>query len=207
MSGVYIFLKGLILGLIMCAPVGPVGLFCVRRTLNHGAAAGMVSVLGAATVDGIYCTIAGLGVTFIYDFVVHEQAWLAHVGGVVLILLGLVTAVSRPKPDGAPNNGTGLLGAYASTFLFMLANPLPILMFTAVFAALGMGGPKADYVRTATLVAVVLLGSALWAPILIAVLRFFQPQFDFKERLWVNRISGGIIAAFGVVLEVWNLAA
>jgi len=205
MSGAFIFLKGLILGLIMCAPVGPVGLFCVRRTLTYGAAAGMASVLGAATVDGIYCAIAGLGVTFIFDFVMHEQGWLVHLGALVLIFLGLRIVLVESKRTEASNNRKGLLGAYATTFVFMLANPLPILMFTAVFAALGIGSQKADYVRTAILVAGVFLGSALWAPILVAVLRFFQPQFDFTQRLWVNRISGAVIAAFGVVLEVWNL--
>ncbi len=205
MSGAFIFLKGLFLGLIMCAPVGPVGLFCVRRTLTYGPAAGMASVLGAATVDGIYCAVAGMGVTFVFDFVMHEQSWLGHVGALVLVLLGLKISLAEPKRTEANNNRKGLLGAYASTFLFMLANPLPILVFAAVFAALGVGGPRADYVRTAILVVGVFLGSALWAPILIAVLRFFQPQFDFTQRLWVNRISGAIIAAFGVVLEVLNL--
>jgi arginine exporter protein ArgO len=83
---------------------------------------------------------------------------------------------------------------------------LPILVFAAIFAALGVSGSKADYLRTAILSAGVFLGSALWAPILIAVLRFFQPNFDFSQRLWVNRISGAIIAAFGVVLEAINVS-
>jgi len=208
MDGMIIFIKGLFIGLMLCAPAGPIGMFCVRRTLAYGSAAGMASWLGAATVDGLYAAIAGFGVTFISDFVMHEQSWLRHVGGLLLILLGLRIFLAAPSgQDEMGEQKKGLVSAYASTFLFTMANPFPIVIFAALFAALGVGGWRGDYLATAVLVLGVFLGSSLWAPILVTILSVVHPKLNSHQRKWLNHISGGVIAGFGVLLEVINLTS
>jgi len=206
MDGMIIFIKGLFIGLMLCAPAGPIGMFCVRRTLAYASAAGMASWLGAATVDGLYAAVAGFGVTFISDFVMQEQSWLRHVGGLLLILLGLRIFLATPSSqDEMGEQKKGLVSAYASTFLFTMANPFPVVIFAALFAALGVGGWRGDYLATAVLVFGVFLGSSLWAPILVTVLRVVHPQLNSHQRKWLNHISGGVIAGFGVLLELINL--
>ena len=195
-----LFVKGLIVGLVMCAPVGPIGVLCVRRTLVEGLSTGFASVLGASTVDLLYCSIAGLGITYISSFLKYEEVGLRIIGGLILILIGTRIFLLRPNERGPKTKGQGLFGAYVSSFLLMLANPLPILLFSAAFTALGAHGWKGTYVSTAILITGVFLGSALWAPILVMLVSLLRPQFNTTQLHILNRISGAIIIGFGMVV-------
>lgn len=195
-----VFLKGLVVGLFMCAPVGPVGLLCVRRTLTHGTAWGLISVLGAATADGMYCSIAGFGLTAVSQFLEKGEVWLKVAGGIIIIFVGINIFRARPSSNPMTNHVKGLLGAYSSAFLLMLANPFPIVVFAAMFTALGFAGWKGNYLQTATLVTGVFTGSALWAPILVASVRRFRPNIKAQRLGLVNRISGSLIIIGGAIL-------
>ena len=200
-----IFIKGVIAGLVACAPVGPIGLLCVRRTLIYGRLAGLVSVLGASTADGLYCLIAGLGVTYIATLLKNEQTMFTLLGGSILVALGLKLFFTPPAQKTPEVSENGLLHAYVSSFIVMLANPMLIFVFSAAFTALGVHGWKADYLSTATLVAGVFIGSALWAPILVLAVSLFRPQFGPRQQMTLNRVSGLIILGFGVAAGVFIL--
>ncbi|HEY9651627.1 MAG TPA: LysE family transporter, partial [Coleofasciculaceae cyanobacterium] len=90
------FIKGLIIGFSIAAPVGPIGVLCIHRTLTQGCVSGLVSGLGAATADAIYGSIAGLGLTFLSSVLIHQQRWLQLFGGAFLCYLGIKTWVSLP---------------------------------------------------------------------------------------------------------------
>jgi threonine/homoserine/homoserine lactone efflux protein len=109
-GGTGFFLRGLIIGFSIAAPVGPIGVLCIRRTL-----AGFISGLGAATADAIYGCIAGFGLTFISSFLISQQVWFRVVGGAFLCYLGIKTLLARPAEKAASAKGYGLAGAYAST--------------------------------------------------------------------------------------------
>lgn len=200
-----IFFKGIGVGLVMCAPIGPIGVLCVRRTLLEGRLAGMVSVLGASAADGLYCALAGMGIAFLSDWLAREQIILRLVGGVVLVLLGGRIFFARPRLTKTRGSGRGLWDAFFSTFFLMLANPMPIVAFTATFAALGLTGWQRNYGTTATLVIGVTLGSALWAPALATLAHRIRPQIERGGVPILNRISGGIILGFGLVLGLASL--
>lgn len=200
-----IFLKGLIAGLVVCAPVGPIGLLCVRRTLMDGRMAGLVSVLGASTADGLFCLIAGLGVTYIANLLMNEQTAFTLLGGIILVALGFKLFFTEPGQKTPEVSEKGLLHAYVSSFLVMLANPMLIFVFSAAFTALGVHGWKGDYLSTAILVAGVFLGSALWAPLLVATVSLFRPQFGPRQQMLLNRVSGVIIFGFGVAAGILSL--
>ncbi len=192
------FLRGLIVGFSIAAPVGPIGVLCIRRTLAEGRAVGFVSGLGAATADGAYGLIAALGVTSVATFLVGHQLWFRLVGGAFLCLLGARTFAAQPAgraPD-APN--TRFLGAYTSTLVLTLTNPLTILSFAAVFAGLGLGTAAGDYGTAALLVLGVFLGSTLWWAVLSGLTSRLGATLEHAGLRWVNRISGAIITAFGV---------
>src|SRR5512133_448069 len=123
-----LLLKGLIIGFSIAAPVGQIGVLCIRRTLVDGRAAGFVSGLGAASADAIYGAIAGFGLTVVSSFLVSQQSWFRLVGGIFLCYLGwriFRSVVAPVDPDGATQmTATRLVSAYASTFLLTLTNPL-----------------------------------------------------------------------------------
>src|SRR5437868_1600367 len=107
------FFKGCVIGLSIAAPVGPIGVLCIRRSLNNGRGRGLATGLGAATADAAYGCVAGFGLTAISDFLKSGRFWLGLTGGIFLIYLGVRTFLSKPPEQSAQPKGTGLLAAYA----------------------------------------------------------------------------------------------
>ena len=193
-----LFLEGVVIGLAVAAPVGPIGVLCIRRTLAYGRASGFVSGLGAATADAVYGSVAALGLTFVTDLLVDAEAWLRLGGGVFLVFLGVKTFLSRPAERPAAAGRGGLPGAYASTLALTLTNPSTILSFAAIFAGLGAG--SADGSSTALLlVPGVFLGSTLWWFVLSGATSLLRAKLPAGALRWVNRLSGAVLAGFGLV--------
>src|SRR3970040_603046 len=136
-------LRGLVIGFSIAAPVGPIGVLCIRRTLTEGRIAGFVSGLGAATADAFYGAIAGFGLTFISSFLIDQQFWLRLAGGFFLLYLGVKTFRSSPPDNAALQDRSGIFGAYASTLVLTLTNPMTILSFAIIFAGLGLATASA----------------------------------------------------------------
>lgn len=187
------------IGFSIAAPVGPIGVLCIRRTLAEGWANGLVSGLGAASADAIYGSIAGFGLAFISNFLVSQQVWLRLVGGVFLCYLGLKTLLARPAEQASTGKGKGLLAAYASTFFLTLTNPITIISFAAIFAGLGLAAARGNYGSAGVLVLGVFLGSAAWWLLLSSGVGILRARFNPDLLRWVNRISGAIIIAFGII--------
>lgn len=200
------FFRGLVIGVSIAAPVGPIGVLCIRRTLAEGRAAGFVSGMGAATADAIYGFIAAFGLTFISGFLISQQSWIRLIGGLFLLYLGVKTLLAPVADRPAQVEGRGLIGDYASTFFLTLTNPMTILAFAAVFAGLGVGEAQSDYLAAALTVLGVFLGSALWWLTLSTLVALFRQRIGPGVLLWVNRISGLLILGFGVAaLVAWAL--
>ena len=194
--------SGLIIGFSIAAPVGPIGVLCIRRTLAEGRLHGLISGLGAATADAMYGCIAALGLTFITDVLVQQQVWLRLVGGAFLILLGVKTVLSKPSEKAPSEKRIGLLGAYGSTFFLTITNPVTILSFVAIFAGIGLGSAVADYGSAALLVFAVFMGSALWWLILSGIVSLLRNRVTPLVLRWINRVSGAIIMGFGVLILI-----
>ncbi len=186
------------MGFSIAAPVGPIGLLCIRRTLADGRAAGFASGLGAATADGLYGAVAAFGLTIISNVLIEQRLWLRLLGGAFLCYLGVRTFLAKPLQQAASGEGMPLAGAYISTFFLTLTNPLTILSFAAVFAGLGLGSAQRDYASALVLVLGVFAGSALWWLTLSTGVGLLRTRVGPRLLVWVNRISGTIIAAFGV---------
>jgi threonine/homoserine/homoserine lactone efflux protein len=190
------FLKGLVIGFSIAAPVGPIGVLCIRRTLSQGKLYGLISGLGAASADSVYGIIAGLGLTFITNFLIEQQFWLHLVGGLFLCYLGIKTVISEASENPATAQGQHLLGAYSSVFLLTLTNPMTILSFVGIFAGLGLS--QTNEVSVLTLVLGVFTGSGLWWFILSNVVGLFKQVLKRETLTWINRLSAVIIFLFGV---------
>ncbi|GIV98243.1 MAG: lysine transporter LysE [Herpetosiphonaceae bacterium] len=197
-----LMLRGIAIGFSIAVPVGPIGVLCIRRTLAEGRAYGIVSGLGAATADALYGAIAGFGITAISTMLINQQMWLRLIGGLFLCYLGLKTMLAAPAQEAAPANSYGLAGAYASTLLLTLTNPLTILSFAAIFAGLGVGTSTDSYLGAMLLVLGVFTGSALWWLLLSSGISVFRGAFNPARLRWTNRISGLIILGFGLLALV-----
>ncbi|HUL40999.1 MAG TPA: LysE family transporter [Burkholderiales bacterium] len=191
-------LKGIIVGFSIAAPLGPIGVLCVRRSLTNGPFMGLLTGLGAATADAAYGFIAAFGVTAVSIFLLDKKLWLSMIGGVFLCYLGIATFRRLPANDPASISGASRLAAYASTFLLTLSNPTTILSFIAIFAAFGLGA-YASYSAASAMVLGVFLGSALWWIILSSSVGLLRTRLSRTWMAWINRISGAMILAFGLL--------
>jgi threonine/homoserine/homoserine lactone efflux protein len=194
-----IFGRGLLMGLAVAAPVGPIGLLCIQRTLQDGRVYGLATGLGAATADAFYGLVAAFGLTFISSFFLEQQDWIALLGGLYLCYLGQRVIRSAPPAMVTQNRQGGLLQAYGSTLLLTLTNPLTILSFVAIFAGLGLAQGGDDYLAAGVLVLGVFCGSAAWWLLLSGGVSLVRRRFNAGAMIWVNRLSGAIIIAFGLL--------
>lgn len=193
------FLKGLLLGFSIAAPVGPIGVLCIRRTITTGQLSGLVSGLGAATADAFYGFIAGFGLTTISSFLVNQQIVLRLIGGLFLLYLGYRTLFSIPSEKSLNTKGISLIGDYFSTLGLTITNPLTILSFVAVFAGLGLVSKSSNYFSALLLVLGVFLGSVLWWILLSGIVGFFRKSFKTRSLRVINIISGSVILTFGLL--------
>ncbi len=197
-----LFFKGLIIGFSIAAPVGPIGILCIRRTLTIGKITGLLSGLGAATADAIYGSIAGFGLTFVSNFLVNQQIILRIIGGIFLFYLGLKTFLEKPQSE--IQQSDCVVNAFASTFFLTITNPMTILSFIAIFAGLGLG-TEPDYSEAIILVSGVFIGSASWWLLLTAGVSLARDKLNSHTLKIVNQISGVIILAFGLTALVTGL--
>jgi threonine/homoserine/homoserine lactone efflux protein len=191
-------LQGLIVGFSIAAPVGPIGILCIQRTLATGRAHGLSTGLGAATADAVYGSIAGFGLTLVSNVLIAQQNWLRLIGGAFLLYLGARTLLTKPGQKPSKFFSGGLLRDYGSTFLLTITNPMTILSFAAVFIGLGIGNSVGNYGYAGLFVAGIFSGSLLWWILLTSVVGFFRAKFTEKRMRIVNAASGIIIAGFGL---------
>jgi len=189
--------QGLLIGFSIAAPVGPIGVLCIRRSLADGPRIGLLTGLGAASADAIYGAIAAFGLTAISSLLVEQRFLLGLLGGLFLCYLGIRTFLARPANDAPTPARAGALMAYGSTFVLTLTNPMTILSFAAVFVGFGIGSAK-DYYAAGVMVAGVFVGSALWWLLLSSLVSLVRARMTTAALQWVNRGSGVIIVAFGV---------
>lgn len=197
-----IFIKGLAMGFCIAAPVGPIGLLCIRRSIVDGRTRGFVSGLGAATADALYGLIAALSLTAVTAFLLHHRTPIQAFGGFFLIYLGLKLIRARP-PAAAPGpiHAKSLWSAFASTLALTLANPATIVAFIGIFAGLGLQFTDNRSESAAMLVSGVFLGSAAWWLMLSCGSHWLGNRVGAHRLHVINTISGSLIVAFGA----WQL--
>jgi threonine/homoserine/homoserine lactone efflux protein len=189
-----LLVRGMLAGLAISAPVGPVNVLCVSRTIASGWRAGVTAGLGAAAADTIYGAIAGYSIHFVIEFLVREEFWIRFFGGILLIGIGVVYYRKKPQLLTAENSGK----SYASTFLLTLTNPTTVLSYLAILAALQLSESRAWW-QTLIVVGGIFLGAMLWWTVLAYIASHFRDRFNNRAMLWMNRIAGLAIGGFGLL--------
>ncbi|MBL8806970.1 MAG: LysE family transporter [Rhodospirillales bacterium] len=191
-------LKGLLLGLSIAAPVGPIGVLCIRRTIAYGFFAGLAGGLGTALADAFYAGLAAFGFSAVFGDLVAGNVWFGILGAAFLLWLGWKTWTAGPAEREAKVSARTLAGTFAATFALTLANPATIATFAALFLAMGLGDTGGSHEAAAALVAGVFAGSLLWWIVLSTAVVAVREKLDARAMVFINRAAGALLAGFGL---------
>jgi threonine/homoserine/homoserine lactone efflux protein len=201
MNAVELLIRGVAAGVAISAPVGPVNVLCIQQTLSKGPRAGIISGLGAAAADTIYGSIAGFSISFIIQFLRKEEFWIRLFGGMLLIAIGVRYYFKKAQRLDAQRRKNSAHAEFATAFLLNLTNPTTVLSFLAVLAVLGLGEQRALWL-TSVLVGGIFAGAMIWWIVLTLASNHFRNRFDDRATMWMNRIAGLAIGAFGVLMII-----
>jgi threonine/homoserine/homoserine lactone efflux protein len=196
-------LEGAVIGFSLAAPIGPVGILCVRRTLEHGARHGLVIGVSAAACDMVNGIIAAFGITLVSDFIALEQYRIRLVGGIILLIMGYIVCRARPLADKVATAPRGRTWTFFSTALLVFTNPLTLFAFAAAFAVIGVKNVVGHPVSGLMLVVGVFLGSLSWFVLLTGLAHFFKEKVMRVGLTLVNRVSGVLLMLCGL-FALWN---
>ena len=196
--GIELFARGLVIGFAIAAPVGPIGMLVIRRTLTDGRLLGLLTGLGATVADTLYGCVGAFGLTFISSFLMGYAFWTKLIGGLFLLWLGVATFRAKPGEESGVPSKVRFATAFLSTLALTLANPATILSFMAVFAGLGLGMKAGDYGAAGIVVAGVFMGSALWWLLLSRGIAVVRHKLKPDTLRWINYGSGAFLSAFGL---------
>lgn len=203
----FLIISGAVIGVIVAAPIGPVNLICIRRTLAYGPLNGFLSGVGAAIGDGVFAATTAFGLTAISRLIEGYTSGLQFAGGVILLAFGLHTFFAEPHDlepgEAAAVRGSGLVTAVLSTFALTITNPATLVGFAALFTGLGSVvnvQTEVRYVEAGILVAAVFAGSALWWFALTAFTGIFHGRFTPSVMKRINQGTGVFVGLFGVVV-------
>lgn len=207
-----LIIKGLLIGIVASAPMGPVGVLCIQRTLNKGRWFGFVTGIGAAFSDIIYALITGFGMSFVVDFIEDKDNmfYLQLIGSIMLFLFGLYTFRSNPtksiRPT-SPKKGT-LVHNMVTGFFVTFSNPLIIFLFVALFARFTFVIPDHLFQQSIGYLSIA-LGALLWWFVLTYFIDKVRSKFNVKGIWILNRIIGSaviIAAIIGIIITLTGLS-
>lgn len=197
---ILLLVKGILIGLMMSFPLGPMGLLCIQRTINDGRTSGFLSGMGVATADTIYAIIAGLGASFLVHFIEERQFIFHLIGSIVIILLGINIFLSNPikKFRFRKTENTKYKWHFFSSLLISLTNPFILFAFLAVFTTLNLLD-KNSFVPAITIIFGIFAGATTSWFILSSVVNRFRAKFRLRRIFWMNKVAGFVILIFGFV--------
>jgi threonine/homoserine/homoserine lactone efflux protein len=192
------FLQGIIIGLTLAVPVGPISLLCIRRSIADGRLHGIVSGLGVATADSLYAAVAVLGLTAISGIIVAQQVFFRAIAGLVLISIGVKVFLSVPQEPHEHTGHESYPKDYLSMLAIALANPLTILFFIIVLPGFGVVLGGTSPLTSAEFVLGIFSGSVVWWVILCGAVGSVRSRLSTRNLHLINRTSGVLIVGFGI---------
>lgn len=195
-----LFIKGIVIGLAASIPLGPIGVMCIQRTLSRNRRAGFISGLGAASADTLFATVALFSLSVVMAFIETHMIIIKVLGGISVVIVGVTILMKNPVMQIRRNRaGKGSLWSdYLSIFFITLANPAFILIFVALFAALGSSFDGHHHVYGFIALVGVFCGASAWWFMLTFGVGMLRKRFRPRHLLWINRISGAVIVVLGV---------
>lgn len=202
-----LLVKGIIVGVVVSAPLGPVGVLCIQRTLNKGRWYGFVTGLGAALSDICYALITGYGMSFMDELILKHQMFLQVVGSIMLLAFGIYTFRSNPVKSLRPtsNNRGSLLHNFVTAFFVTLSNPLIIFLFIGLFARFSFVMPGSPLGFQLVGYLAIILGALIWWLSITYFVNKVRTRFNVRGIWILNRIIGVVVviaSVVGIVLAI-----
>jgi len=196
--------QGLVIGFSLAAPVGPLGLLCIQRTLRHGFTIGLLTGVGVALADAVYGLIAAFGFTIVSDFLVQHRSLISMAGGLFLGWLGAKTLMNyQAHPHAAhEKKGSGWWNALFSAFLLTMSNPMTIMAYVAIFSSSSIAIEDASHEAAFLMTLAIFTGSLAWWLILSGVVAATKHRLNQKHLSAINIVSGLILIGFGIFAVV-----
>jgi len=190
-----LIIKAIIIGFSIAAPVGPMAILCINRTLNTGFLIGIITGLGIATADAVYGCIVGFGLTAVSNYLITHKTIIHIIGGLILCYLGIKILFSKPQSKVAEPK---ISGNYLSAFFSTLMNPMTIIAYIAVLSGIGIGITNPDVLHAIAVVLGIFVGSSIWWLILSTAVTVARRKTNPTVTRGINILSGLIILGFGV---------
>jgi threonine/homoserine/homoserine lactone efflux protein len=201
-----LFIQGIIIGLTLAAPVGPISLLCIHRTVANGRLHGIISGLGVATSDSFYAAVAFLGLTAVSGLIIGNQTVFRLVAGVILVLIGIRVFLSVPAEVSTGRDPEPYLRDYLSMVAITAANPLTIIFYITILPGFGVVALGTSLIAALPFVTGIFIGSAMWWIILCGSLGSVRSRLSAGNLRWINRVSGVLITCFGTGILILLLA-
>jgi threonine/homoserine/homoserine lactone efflux protein len=192
-----VFIQGMIIGLTLAVPVGPIALLCIQRAVTNGRLHGIVSGIGVATADSFYAGVTLFGLTVISGLIISHQFSLRLAAGVILILVGIRIFLSVPATLSEKNEHETYLKDYLSMITIAIANPLTLVFFIVILPGFGVIFHENSVLSASVFVCGVFFGSTLWWIILCGTIGSIRSRISAGHLKLINRISGVLIVIFG----------
>lgn len=202
MPYISILLKCLFIGFAIAAPIGSVGILCINRALHDGFKSAFITGLGAAVGDTIFGCIAAFGLTVIADFITNEQVWLRLIGGGIIIIAGYQT-FRRGHIEYHHKPQKQYANHFFTSIVMTVTNPITIVAFIGVFAAVGIGNYPLNYLQTGSLVFAIFIGALAWWFLLSVGISYFRDKFTPRLLIRINHIAGIAL----ITLGLWALCS
>lgn len=198
----YFIIKGVIIGLLVSIPVGPVAVLCIQRSMNKGLVSGFVTGAGAAFADVIYAIIAGFGITLIKEFLTEHQAVIRIVASVFLIFIAYKIFFSNPAKQlrKLRKEGNKFFSDFVTSFLLTISNPLTIGAFGLLYAQFDMVDSSTTSLNVIIMVVSVFSGALLWWMSLVGIVSLFKNRIGLRDLVTVNKITSVLIVIFAIVV-------
>ncbi len=199
-------LKGIIVGIIVTAPVGPIGLLCIQRTINRGMLSGLVTGISSAMADIMFAIIAGFSISAIGNFMEVNKLIIRLIGGIIVLILGMRIFMTNPlkrfrqqKPQKRSYFGDAISG-----FLITLTNPIVIIVFGAAFAGLGLNEAQ-EHKEIILTITGIFIGATAWWTSLTFLINIFKTKINLRKMFWINRITAILVVLFGIAIIISSL--
>lgn len=198
-----LFLKGILIGFAIAAPVGPIGILCIRRTLTNQKLLAILTGLGSTCADVFYGAVAAFSLVGISEFIVKYDFYLKFFGGILVAWIGFSVITSAPlKTDKMPGGRDSLVHTFTSAFVLTASNPITLIVFAAAFTAMGVSPLYQSFSQASALVTGVFIGASCWWTFLIVTIYLLKHKLSETQLLWINRFSGVILLGFSAYILI-----
>lgn len=197
--------EGFVIGIAVSVPLGPLGMLCIKRTVNKNWKSGFLSGLGIALSDVLYAIIAGFSLTMFIDMVRNYEFYFKILGASMVVLLGLHIFFSNPAKDIQKyrRKGTSYVQDFLTAFLLTVTNPLAVFVFIAIFTSYSLVLKFSQLLESFFVIGSIFIGAATWWFILTGIANIFKHKLTINTLWWANKIIGVSVILIAVSLFVY----